>query len=108
MSWDVAVSVHEEVVVTRSTLLYERDVTWNNGPIFYQALGCSFRDLHGRRGGAVLPLLEQAIADLEGHSSTYRPLEPENGWGGIADALEVLHGMRTACREHPESRIEIR
>lgn len=101
MSWDVCVSAMKE------TEVYERNVTWNNGAIFVKALGCEFRELDGKSCREVVMLLNRAIADIAQNRSAYAELEPENGWGGIDDSLDLLRGLRQSCEEYPDGHIHI-
>lgn len=101
MSWDVSVEA-----ITR-TMVYDRNVTWNNASIFREALGCHFRDLNGKTGKEVRAQLQTAIADIMQHPHHYQVLEPSNGWGGIEDALDVLNGMLRACEDYAECDCEI-
>ena len=101
MSWDIEVRALKESVV------YERNVTYNNSQILKKSLGCDFRGLDGMRGDRVLSLLYIAISDLSQHRSDYEPLEPTNGWGGINDVFDLLCGLRNVCVRYTNGIIDI-
>ncbi len=101
MSWDVY------MMAVTETNVYDRNVTWNNGGIFEKALGFEFRKLNGKSGAEALPLLIHAIVDIAQHKKEYVDLEPDNGWGGIEDALDVLRGLRNSCEEFPNGVIRV-
>jgi len=101
MSWDVSVDA-----VTRTTV-YDRNVTFNNAPIFWEALGCNFRELDGKKGHEVRARLQQAVADIVLRRDRYEALAPSNGWGGVEDALDVLNGMLRACEDYADGDCEI-
>ena len=105
MSWDI--SVRADDVIVHTAILYERNVTWNDAAIFHKALGMPFRALQAMRGREALPLITQALANLEQHRSDYLALEPDNGWGGIDDVVDVLSHLRMACQQRGDSRIFI-
>ena len=105
MSWDVSATVTEVKEVT--TEVYERNVTWNNQPIFMKALGCGFRDLDGKSGREVLPLVSAALENIQSNRAEYEPLEPDNHWGGVDDVLNVLRGLLAACTEYPDCKVQV-
>lgn len=101
MSYDVYVNA------TARTTVYERNVTYNNSPIFHEALGCSFGELDGKKVKDVLSFLKSAIDDIHQNRPKYELLSPGNGWGGVDDCLEILIGIVDTCQEFPDVEISV-
>ena len=44
--------------------------------------------------------IQRGISELERHPEKYVQYEPENKWGTVSDALEVLKSLRDCILEH--------
>ena len=101
MSWDL------EYHVVQDTIVWDRNFTYNNSEILSEAFGRPFRELHGKKGFELAPLIAAAVLDITDKRALYELLEPPNGWGGINDVLDVLHRLALWCQEKPEGWIMI-
>jgi hypothetical protein len=96
MSWDL------EYHVVQDTIVWDRNFTYNNSEILSEAFGRPFRELHGKLGRELAPLIAAAVLDITDKRALYELLEPPNGWGGINDVLDVLNHLAQWCQEKPE------
>ena len=83
--------------------------TSNVSGMWLLALGEPLRDLDGRTGAELIPLLERAVSHIRhpSHAAVYRGMEPSNGWGSHEGAARYLERILAACRAHPLARLEI-
>lgn len=102
MSWDVTAKITRSITISEVTTVYERDVTWNNAEIFYEALGRNFRELNGYEGLYAAPVILRGILNIEENLDEYKKLNPPNLWGGVEDALKVLNDLYEICIKYPE------
>ncbi len=106
MSWWLYVNVpagrnHEMTI-------YERNFTYNNGGILRAAMdGFCFTEGQRLPASETAGVIAKGIKAIESDRSSFVPLEPANGWGGIDDTLEVLRGILTAFESEPESFLEV-
>jgi hypothetical protein len=103
------------------------DPTYNLGPIFTLALTgrydpkdyegethekkpYSLHTLNGRKAKETFEELRAAVKRLEDPalSEQFRKLEPENKWGTLEDALEVMKTYLTASAHYPDFTWEVR
>lgn len=67
------------------------------------------RVLSGRKVGDSIAMLEVALKRIQDDPEPFRKLEPDNGWGTLKDAVDVLTRMRDAAREcNPDATWDIR
>ena len=67
------------------------------------------RVLSGRKVGDTIGMLEAALKRISDDPEPFRKLEPDNGWGTLKGAVQVLTRMRDAAREcNPEATWDIR
>jgi len=61
----------------------------------------------GMTGAEAAPLLERAVLHMEdpANHTTYRGMEPDNGWGSYKGALRCLRAILAACKEHPKAQL---
>lgn len=62
-------------------------------------------DLHDRRCGDLVPLLEAAVDHMAANPEVYRAINPPSGWGDYDGALRYLAGIECWCRAHPDGRL---
>ena len=90
-----------------------RDVTYNNGPLFREALKIeSLRDFDGREAGSIVDTVADGITDIMKRHSHYRTMlapmmEQSGGWGGVNDSLDFLGQLLNACRDHPKMKVSV-
>lgn len=90
-----------------ASVMYVGNYTYNVAPMLAKALGFPFRDLHGRAASDCIAPLADAIARFERDFAEYEKLNPANGWGDAAGALDYLRALLKGCREHPKTAVRI-
>ena len=90
MSWDfwmeVDVGGKEPLPVTGF-----ENVTYNLSPMFYKAFGNGgIRRLNSKTGAECEPLLKKVLIEMKTNQTEYEALNPENGWGSYAEAIDLL------------------
>jgi hypothetical protein len=81
--------------------------TSNVPGMWREALGRSLGDLHGEIAGDCVDELTRAVAAMEADPAKYEAMNPANGWGDHAGALDYLRRLRDACAAHPKTVIYI-
>jgi hypothetical protein len=68
------------------------------------------RLLNGRKAADTITLLEQALRCLRDPANRAElvALEPDNGWGDLAGATDVIATLVAAAQEHPDHVWEVR
>lgn len=88
--------------------------TWNILPMFYEAMPGllrvgNFRECCSEQPcSELLPHFVRGVADMERYPEKYLPMNPKNGWGSYATALEDLKAMRDAMLAHPDGKFVVR
>lgn len=85
----------------------DRNVTYNNSLIFEKALGFSLRDLEGKVAGEQVEALKAAAKHIRDEPEVYKPLGPDNNWGGPEDAADCLEWLALCGTEHPKATLYI-
>lgn len=86
---------------------YDRNCTYNVASMFSEALGCSIRDLEGRKCSEIEPILRAGIKAMREDPKTYEAMNPSNGWGNAEGALGVLEELARWCTEVPDAELGI-
>lgn len=110
MSYDISLYITVNTGGPEAAQFCAADIgnyTSNVGPMWTKALGHRLADLADKTGGNSLPALQRAVADMEAEPSTYRAMNPDNGWGCYEGALDYLRQLRDACTTHPNATIRI-
>lgn len=81
--------------------------TSNVARMWYEALGCSLRDLKDRPCREAVEVLSAALTDMEGRPEHYRAMTPENGWGSFEGAHDYLLNLLVGCLRFPDAYIRI-
>ncbi len=81
--------------------------TSNVSGMWANALGHPLGDLHDRTAGDCIEALKDAVTVLEANPARFTEMEPDNGWGTYAGALDYLRRLRDACRVHPKAVIYV-
>lgn len=63
--------------------------------------------LSGLPVSVALPLLRQAILDMEARREELLPLEPSNKWGSFASAVGYLRDIAEACERVPSGIVAV-
>jgi len=67
------------------------------------------RVLSGRKVGDSIAMIDKALARIDAQRAAFVKLEPDNGWGTLAGAVEVFERMAAAAKEcNPDAVWEIR
>lgn len=83
------------------------DYTSNVSGMWAHALGYSLSDLDGKKAGDCTADLKRAVADMIANPAVYEAMNPPNGWGDYAGALEYLRDLRDACVAHPKATVDV-
>ena len=78
----------------------------NGGEVVFHRKDPALRRFVGERAGDCYVALCDAVEHMEDHPTTYRALNPENGWGDYEGALTYLRDFRDACLRFPDARVE--
>ena len=81
-------------------ILIDLNYTYNASPMFrlaFEPLGDGINCLHGMSASAAMFALDHAIEKMIDDPETFREMNPPNGWGSYAGALELLVRLRRAC-----------
>jgi hypothetical protein len=67
------------------------------------------RVLSGKKASETETVLSAAVVRMTdaANADTFKALEPENGWGDLPGAVEVMRGLLAAAREYPDHIWEI-
>jgi hypothetical protein len=111
MSLDIGLMLQVEAdpmgVACRGYLYpYSANCTHNLSAMWNKA-GCwgALYESEGRQAWQILEALEQAIEDLRAKPLEYEALNPKNGWGCYAEALQWIEKLAEACRLYPHATI---
>jgi hypothetical protein len=65
---------------------------------------CGLRILSGRKASDTIPMLKNAVARMQDPAwrSRFLALEPENKWGDLPGAIEVMHDLLRAAEGSPD------
>lgn len=85
------------------------NMTSNVSPMWTKALGCPLRDLQGKSGTELIPVIESAVSHIRhpDNAVEYRKLNPANGWGSHDSAARFLESILKACRNHPKALLRL-
>lgn len=78
--------------------------TYNNAQIFRKSMDWDYTQGEWYKLTDVIPCIERGIHELQFNRNAYKPLEPDNGWGGIDSSLKALQSiMQWITEELPRS-----
>ena len=102
MSWGVDIVVdHGDGYKTRIEVVDGH--TYNLTPMWRKAsvVAESTSELHGRSCREMQPVLINALKAAWSDPSSFRELDPPNGWGDFDGFLTILTRLARLCHEHP-------
>ena len=108
MSLDIGLYVEVDTggIGLRTISLYKDHYTGNVWQMWAKAgVDEALYATNGVEAAAIIPILEDGIADMELRVDAYSALNPPNGWGNYEGALELLHGLLAACKRDPKALI---
>ena len=73
--------------------------TYNLGKMFRIAMDWDFDQDTTYNVADIFENIQRGISELERHPKKYVQYEPENKWGTVSDALEVLRSLRDCILE---------
>ncbi len=101
MSWSVWMEMDaggsEPVGVTEHA-----GMTYNVSPMYHKA-GLSIRDMEGKTGADMKPLLVQTLKHMQENEAEYLPLNPANGWGDYNSAMEFIKELLAMAEQAPNA-----
>lgn len=86
------------------------NMTSNVSGMWTKALGgVRLRDLDGKTGADLIPLLEAAASHIRhpDNRAAYVAMEPGNGWGSHDGAADCLEKILRACRQNPRATFQV-
>ena len=88
--------------------IYSRNMTSNVAPMWRKA-GIDLQECDGKPVTDVLPVLRAAVAAINDPSeyAAYKALEPSNGWGDYAGAVQFLEELLRACEDNPACTVDV-
>ena len=96
MSYDISlgVKVHgtDDLFVTIATPEFDNP-TYNVGKIIRACTGWNFIQGEWYKVSDVLPKIERGIHEMRFNESSYKNMEPENGWGSTQTVLNALESL---------------
>jgi hypothetical protein len=57
-------------------------------------------------GAELAPIVRKGLADMNARPEAYEALNPPNGWGSFAGALNFTEALLAACEAHPGAVVE--
>ena len=86
----------------RNLELYANNYTGNVCPMWIEAgVYEALYESDEVEAAAIIPILEDGIADMESNPRTYIAMNPPNGWGDSVGALRFLRRLLAACKDNP-------
>lgn len=82
------------------------NMTSNVAPMWRKA-GADIADFDGQLAGDMLPALRAAIAEMEDNPTTYRAMNPPNGWGSYEVCLRFLRRLVEDFAQHPKAIVKV-
>ena len=67
--------------------------TYNNRDIFVKSMGWDYHQGEWYKLTDIIPYIERGIHELQFNEIKYKPLEPDNGWGGTRSSLNALKSI---------------
>lgn len=95
----------------KMTTVFSRNTTHNHGGIA-DAVGCykaCWRpdEVGITKASQLIEPLEAALTLLVNNPGDYKHLEPDNGWGSVAQFTEFVREYLAACREHRGANVDV-
>ena len=87
----------------------DEEYTYNVSPMYYRAFAGTelkeggIRGIDGLRAARVVHLLDEAIRYFVENGAELIALNPANGWGDYAGALQLLRTLREHGEAHPRA-----
>lgn len=76
--------------------LWSRNITSNVAPMWRHA-GCDLAEFDGSTADELEPVVSTAIDRMVACESTFRAMNPSNGWGSYEGCLSFLRNLHDAC-----------
>ena len=73
------------------------NITYNVSPIYYKAIDGGLMSLSYKTVIEAMPILKEAIFSILVYREDYEKLNPPNGWGDCASALQILIDLAKEC-----------
>ena len=99
MSYDFSIKTKNGNTISESIDNY----TYNVSEIFSRSLGVeSITKLSGRQNRILIEIFDKAILDIKNNWDEYKKMEPENEWGTLEGAVQILNFYSVWFRKEPE------
>lgn len=104
MSLDVSL-FENEVCVYDSNITHNLNRMANEAGI-YKALWCP-ADIEAVKAKNLIPILRSGLEELKANPNKYKAFNASNGWGKYENLVSFTEDYLQACKQYPESVIEI-
>jgi hypothetical protein len=88
------------------TEVWSENYTSNCSPMWRKA-GANLREMDGMPARDAAPVLAAAVDAMRADPESYRAMNPENGWGDYATAMQFLASIHAVCVEHPLTTLQV-
>ena len=91
--------------------VYDANITHNLGVMadkagIYYALWRP-EEIGKTKASEIVELLEKGLADLKARPKHFEKFNSENGWGMYKNFVPFVENYLNACKEHPDTTIEV-
>ncbi len=99
----------KKITTIQEIEIYSNNVTYNLSDMYYKAIDKEkgYYKLHEMECKDALPIIKNAIKDLEAKPDEYKKLNPKNGWGTYEGLLRGLKDLEFIAAENPDAIIEV-
>jgi len=104
MSLDLTYVTNACVTCGRSDSDHNFNVTYNLSTMWHEAIPNQERliEVDGMIGKDSLPLLEEALKNLESDPAKFKEFNPPNRWGSYEGLVSTLHKMCEVIKKFPD------
>lgn len=81
--------------------------TSNTAAMIKEVCGSYPSQWNGKRCSDMLPVLTDAIKELQLNSDKYRCFEPDNKWGTVETTISFLDRICVNCAKYPSAILEV-
>lgn len=104
MSYDFSLDI--DTGCGNTVCIWDCNITSNVAPMWREA-GIDFRAMDGAPAIQVAVALRPAVSAMAADPTTYRAMNPDNGWGDADGCLRFLRDLLEACEMHPNTVLRV-
>lgn len=109
MSWDIVFKYDLGGAELATIEIEHLNYTYNCGPMFSKAnkgVGLS-EALDSKQARDVEFILRAVVSEMVSNPSTYKELNPKNGWGSYEGFTKFLFDFAEECSKYPNATVSI-